>query len=502
MTVISQLAAATGQAENNQTWPELPDGAQAVPDFPAQVLPDDLRLLIRSIAKAHQVSEGMAAAFALGVASAAIVGRVEIQPKAGNPGYTEPGQIYVLCQGESGERKTPVLRSLKAPLESWLDEQRAAIQASNRHTKNRIEATKAAAKREKDPAKAAALLDEVDDLEAKLQPDPEYMQADLTVESVTKAMADHGGRAVVLADEADFLSVLAGNAYSREGASVNLGAVLSGYTNEGFHGQRVGRGEWHIPRASLAFCLGVQPGLLRKFMSDSFGADRGLHARFLFFLPRSMIGKRSNKDEAVPSSVSDWWDKTIRRLAGIAREGVPLRIRFDTYAEAAYRVFFDQIEKRLVGDLGGDMKGWGGKMVGNTVRVAGILALLDGAEEVRRVHWDAAEVIAKNYLIPCAVSLYRGDDPSLSENTRKLLSIIRDLDSFSETDLWREKGRYSRLKKDGYGLALLDLCEHGYIRQAARQPVYCGTGRKPSPIWEVNPALHGQKKTVGQVIEL
>ena len=493
---------ASGSGTKLDEWKELPDGTKGLPDFPTQALPIDLQLLIRSIAKAHQVSEGMAAAFALGVASAAIVGRVVIQPKAGNPGYTEPGQIYVLCQGESGERKTPVLRALKAPLEKWLEEQRAAVKVSNRHIVNEIEATKMAVKREKDPAKVAKLLDEADNLAAMLQKEPEFLQQDMTAESVSKAMDEHDGRTVVLADEADFLSVLTGSAYSRDGMDVNLGAILSGYTNEGFHGQRVGRGEWHISRASLAICLGVQPGLLRKFMNDSSGADRGLHARFLYFLPESMIGKRTSKDEAVPSSVSDWWDKTIQRMAWIAREGPPLRICFDTYAEAAYRAFFSRIEARLGGDLGGDMKSWGGKLVGNTVRLAGILALLDGAEEVGRSHWDGAETIAENYLIPCALRLYRGDDPSLSENERKLLSIIRDLDTFNESDFWRKKGRYCHMRLEEYCQTLLELHRDGYIRQSAQQPEYYGSGRKPSPLWEVNPALHRQKVTVRQVVEL
>ena len=463
---------ASGSGTKLDEWKELPDGTKGLPDFPTQALPIDLQLLIRSIAKAHQVSEGMAAAFALGVASAAIVGRVVIQPKAGNPGYTEPGQIYVLCQGESGERKTPVLRALKAPLEKWLEEQRAAVKVSNRHIVNEIEATKMAVKREKDPAKVAKLLDEADNLAAMLQKEPEFLQQDMTAESVSKAMDEHDGRTVVLADEADFLSVLTGSAYSRDGMDVNLGAILSGYTNEGFHGQRVGRGEWHISRASLAICLGVQPGLLRKFMNDSSGADRGLHARFLYFLPESMIGRASAS------------------------------YLLDTYAEAAYRAFFSRIEARLGGDLGGDMKSWGGKLVGNTVRLAGILALLDGAEEVGRSHWDGAETIAENYLIPCALRLYRGDDPSLSENERKLLSIIRDLDTFNESDFWRKKGRYCHMRLEEYCQTLLELHRDGYIRQSAQQPEYYGSGRKPSPLWEVNPALHRQKVTVRQVVEL
>ena len=80
MSVLSQLANNGGQKTDD--WAELPSGARALPDFPAGALPDDLALLVRTMAGAIQAPEGLVAAFAIGVASAAIVGRVEVQPNA------------------------------------------------------------------------------------------------------------------------------------------------------------------------------------------------------------------------------------------------------------------------------------------------------------------------------------------------------------------------------------------------------------------------------------
>lgn len=483
-----------------EDWPELPDGEQGLPEFPTNALPDELRALVRGLAKAQQVSEAMVAAFALGVASAALVGRAVVQPKKS---HLEAIQLYILCMGKSGERKSGVLRVLKGPLEKWLEEARETVRRENRDSEIRIAALGKSISKEKSPDNVAALMAELERLKDALIPEPEYLMSEMTMESIAVSMDKHKGRAVIVYDEADFLMALAGKNYAKEGAAVNLTAALQGYGNEAYHGQRVGRGEWHIPCCSLALCLGAQPGILNSFIEDAAGADRGLHGRFLYFLPESKIGTRTSADAEMPAAALEWWQKTIWRLAGLARENGPLLLPFDCYAECAYRAFFDRIERRLLLDLGENLQPWGGKLVGNTVRLAGLLALLDGAEVVGRGHWDAAETIAENYLIPCAVRLFRGADPALGADEKKLLGIIRDSETFCESDLWRDKARYTFQKdKTAYSRALLDLCGHHYIRPAKEQTERKETGRKPSPIWEVHPALHRKKAPEGQIFEL
>ena len=184
-----------------------------------------------------------------------------------------------------------------------------------------------------------------------------------------------------------------------------------------------------------------------------------------------------------------WWINTIRRMAALARGGEPLVIPFDSYAEATYLAFWKRIEGRLTGDLGGAVQSWGSKLAGNTVRLAAILALLDGQEIVGRQHWDGAEEIAEHYLIPCAMGLFLGADPYLSEDARKLLEKIRGLDTFLAADLYREKARHIPMTRDSFLNALDNLTEQGYIRKAAKQESYCGRGQKPSVLYEVNPAL-------------
>ncbi len=482
----------TGQDDTAGTgdgWPALPDSMQALPDFPKEALPPDFGAFVQAVSECWQVPPDMAACFALGVASAAVVGRVTVQPKARENDYREAAQLFLICQGSSGERKTHCLRYLAQPLEELLESRRQHAKEENARLERQLKDLEQSIRQAKDGEEKLTLSKQRDALVNMRVPEPESIQADVTPESVVLGMTEHDGRAVVLADEADFLNVLSGRSYAREGSAVNLNAILFGYNNSPHHGRRVNRSEWHIPQASLSICLGCQPGILEDFMADRTGADRGLHARFLYFLPKSMIGFRKADGRPVLPALVNWWVATVGRLAACQNLVLP----FSSEAEEKYRVWFEDIEHRLLTDLSGPLQAWAGKLCGNTVRLAGLLALLAGKKQVVSEDWDNAQRIAEQYLIPHARAVFGGQDVRLSDEARKLLPRLRDLMSFSQADFWKESGRYILKNGDrqGYGNALTELAGLGYIRLAKVQPIYKG-GRRPAPVWEVNPALRGQ----------
>ncbi len=467
-------------------WPSLPGTSRALPAFPVDALPDRFGAFCRAVAECWQVPPDLAVCFALGVASAAVVGRVTVRPKHRETDYTEPAQLFLLCRAASGERKTPCLRYQSRPLEELLEERRRAVREENAAIDRELSALGREMSRAKGRTESLALEEEKAELMARRRPEPESLQSDVTPESLVQGMAEHEGRGALLSDEADSLNVMTGRSYGRDGGAVNLGPILSGYNNAPFHGRRVNRGEWHIRRACLSVCLGCQPRLLEDFMADGTGADRGLHARFLYFLPRSMIGRRKAEGDPVPEELAAWWSGVVRRLAGAEDLVIP----FDPMAEDAYRAFFDEVEARLPEDLGGVLQAWAGKLCGNTVRLAGLLSLLAGEDSVSRASWDAAAWIAREYLIPHARAAFGGHDARLTDHARMLLPKLRDRERFRQSDFWRDAGRYVLGEEalEAYKTALELLARVGYIRLAADQPAPSG-GRTPSPVWEVHPGL-------------
>lgn len=488
-------------------WPQIADGSQVLPSFPVQVLPDDAARFVSAMAECYQVPADMVACFLLGVASAALVGRVEVQPKHREKHYREAIQLFLLCQGESGERKTPVLNALKRPLENMLEGLRESVKAENRGILREIKALDKELTRAKNRSESVNLMEQRDILELQLKPEPEYILGDMTTEAVCQSMEEHDGKAIALYDEADFLNTLAGKGYQKDGQAVNLLAILSGYNNGSIHGKRVGRGEWHISRGSLSVCFGVQPGLLQDFMGNKSGLDRGLHARFLYFLPSSNIGNRTAESREMDAALLSWWEKTLQRLAWLKRgEKDALCLCFDDAAEQGYLDYWQRVELRFDSDFSGDLRSWAGKLMGNTVRMAGILALLDDRREVRRVHWDAAQTITDEYLIPHARRAFLGaEELDIPPDARALAGKLQKYETFTEAELWRDKGRYLFKDQDGkkrFYVALADLASNMLIRLAENQPPYCGNGQAPSPIWAVHPGLREKKNDERGVIEL
>ncbi len=166
---------------------------------------------------------------------------------------------------------------------------------------------------------------------------------------------------------------------------------------------------------------------------------------------------------------------------------------------------FKGLEPQL-GEFGelGFMSDWAGKLAGAAVRIAGLLHLAqyaaDGAlqsAEIKPKTMDAAIRVGE-YFIPHARAAYAemGAD-GVIQDTRYILRWIKEKlhKSFTKRALFQEtKGRFKRVEALGQPLGI--LMEHGFIgeRPTAPRP---GPGRKPSPIFDVNPCVfqgpNGQK---------
>lgn len=475
-----------------ESWPDLP--TQSLPDFPVDALPDDAAEYCKALSASLQVAPDMVACFMLGVASAASVGRISVKPLR-NRQYIEPIQLFLICRGNSGERKTPTLASISEPLRELISVQAKDIQDSNKPVLREIEVWEAKRKRCKEN-EVLEIHEQIDRLQAALKPDPVRILGDITVEAITRYMASHDGKAIIMTDEPNFLHVSTGKSYTPDKKAVNLDAILSGYSGGYAAGMRVGGGEWTIDKAALSVCVATQPNVLDEFVSDPASTGRGLQGRFLYFLPVSKVGQRSLLSPEVPEDSKRWWTQTVRRIAKLP----DCTVIFDNVAEQHYADWWSSTECRLCGDLDGSILEWSAKLCGNTVRIAGLIALMDQSYVVQSVHWDAAQTIAETYLIPCAKILFCGGDDRLSPDARLLLERIAREQSFSEADLWRQRGRHL-LKNDRqrFRVALQNLQLAGYMRAESMRNISNG---KETICWTMNPNLRKKADKMEEVIWL
>jgi hypothetical protein len=253
--------------------------------------------------------------------------------------------------------------------------------------------------------------------------------------------------------------------------------------------------------AGLTVGLAVQPDVIRGLAQKPEFRGRGLLARFLYALPASLLGRRDTNPPPAPKAVlGDYHDRVLALLhiplpKDQNGDSCPHTLTLDAGAADCLRRFEAWLEPQLseFGELG-RMTDWGGKIVGATVRIAGILHMADltGADSpwtlpIPQSTIERAISLAR-YFIPHARAAFAemGADENI-ENAKAVLRWIahKGLVSFTRRDVHQgTRGTFKRATDVDGPLAV--LLERGFIRQREDASTG-GPGRHPSPTYDVNP---------------
>lgn len=123
---------ALGESEWGEPVDVFGDGDPSVlMDLPAQALPDVLDRYVRDVAARMGVPEAFVAVGAVVTASAAVGGKLRIQPKARDSGWQVPAFLWGLIVEDPGGKKSPVMAAVTAPL-AQLDTRRASVDIPKR----------------------------------------------------------------------------------------------------------------------------------------------------------------------------------------------------------------------------------------------------------------------------------------------------------------------------------------------------------------------------------
>lgn len=483
-----------------EPWQDLPE--ERPPIFPTVLLPEDCAELVEAFAASIPVPVDYAACALLGAVSAALVGRVEVQPWAG---YPEPIQLYQCMGGPSGTNKSNPMKTFIAPLNEYLFEQNKAVKERNREKAHRRELLAGQSKKRglsmDERMEMRKQMDEIED-----EPEFECIQSDTTPEALANCMHRQGGRAIIHTDEGNFINILAGATYGKPGGQANLDTVLKGFDGGSINIARVTGESFAMKRADLSITVGMQPGMIARMTGHADLADRGFPQRLLYYLPETLRGVDLMHLPPHPGALLKKWNIKLRELAAIHRDQMGVL----TLTKAAVRLFKEHrqnMQDRLTGDLGGNeaLQAWVRKAHGKTARLAGILALLEDPDTtiVEECHVRNAVELINSYYIPHAKRAF-GGGPSLSSPARALCDKLRMVEDFSETDMYRAVSGQERYKgKNGrqtFQQVLEELSANGYIRRRPAAPI-SGRGRPPAPVWEVHPSLHQKKPPVRPVQE-
>ena len=342
-----------------------------LPSFPTEALPKVIRDYVTGVAESTQTPVDMSASAALAILALCEQGKFRIRGKAD---WTEPLNLFVVVVAEPSERKSAVIGLMTRPVntfEAEYNRQNAAELEASKMNKRILERRQRAL--EDKAAKGKVEDGELEQFARQLSSYKEktplrlYVD-DVTTEKLTAVLADGDGKAAIVSAEGGIFDMLSG-IYSK---TVNIDVMLKGHSGDSIRVDRIGRNSESIMNPALTVLLTVQPSVLSGMMQNGTFRGRGLTARFLYCMPKSIVGNRKYRTEPIPSEVARQYDLLIRNLLEEEQGETPEEIALTSEADKLLESFSYEVESKLKTEYA-DIADWAGKLVGAVLRIAGVL---------------------------------------------------------------------------------------------------------------------------------
>lgn len=464
-----------------------------------------LRAFCEAVTEAVQVPYGLSAMNAIGVLSAISQGKYVVEVREG---YQESVNIYSMTALPPGERKTPGQDKAKKPVSDWVREKaremKKEIQQARAARKTRETEIENLRKRAgtKGADETETIIGQINQREEEL-PEvpvaPRLMLDDATPEAIAHFMSEHDECAAIVESEGGVFERISG-LYTKGRPNLNL--VLKAHDQTPTPVDRRHGDPILLERPTLTMSLAVQPEVLRDIAGKPGFRGLGLLARFIYCLPKSVLGKRTPEPPAVPRDVEMAYDQMIRRIldAPWAKnehgEKVPYVIRLSGRAYRAWVDFAEGVEEGLRdGGRFDHIRDWAGKLPGKAARIAALYHIAEeenpAAVELRESTMGQALDLMDALTDHAVVAFSYMDEESGESCGRKILRFIQAerVESFQARDAFeRVKGTFRTMERVWPGIQ--DLEDRGYILRLPEEKRE-GPGRAPSPTYVVNPKALG-----------
>ncbi|MGC8904023.1 YfjI family protein [Thermus sp.] len=442
---------------------------EELPPFPGGVLPEALEGFLKPFSERLAVPYDVPAMTALGLASGLLAGRYKVRPDPLNPPWEEGTNLWVAVIAPTGTKKSAVLNTLARPLYELEQAFHEDFEAKRRVWELEREAWKAKKPEERGPEPE--------------EPKPwRVVVEDATKEALVRVLQVNRGLVAVF-DELKGLFA----SWQRVDRAADRAFWLKAYSG-GYHREdRMSRETSPLREPALAVVGFVQPGPFRqivlKALEEGEEAD-GLLQRFIL-----VQGGLTAWPEKRPEVGSQAYHAYQAFMKGLWREpqAPPVVLTFDPEAQKLWYEWEDEVERELRNeDLPEAWRGYLGKRLGLTARLAGVLSVL----------WKEGGLISEDSLLR-AISLVEwaeahakrvwrrarvGDVSKLVRVAAKLLERARRGTLPKELNpRWVVRQGFAGVEtpKDAYKM-LRALEREGWLL-----PVY----HPRTPTWTLNPRL-------------
>jgi hypothetical protein len=476
-------------------------------EISSSVLPSPYGEYAEALAQSMEVPEGLAVFGVLGAVSSAIGHRIKVSPKKG---WEEPSNLYLLAILPPGNNKSAALKACTFPLTEWEKTQAELLgpeirkaQSERKNREELIKRKRTEAIRQNDHDLQKLEFQEIAEMEASLKevlPLPQVFITDATPESLAKSVCEQKGRFAVISDEGEIMDVLAG-LYTKGQSNLNI--VLNGI--DGGH-VRIKRQEASIDiNPILTFCLFAQPAVLQNMAHQKTFMGKGFLERFLYLIPETKLGYRTHDTTPVADEIRSAYARELTILLDIGLDPKlePSKHWVFTLSSESLTVFKQfqlDIEKELrpSGKLY-PVRGWGGKVCGYLLRIAGLLQTMEygtAKKEMPVSIMNNALQLVKLLIDHALVAFDSMGADQASEDAKVVLNWIKENDQFAfkKNDCHRALGGH--FKKAGELEEVLDSLQAlGFV--SAPIDVRTGGRGRPSIVHRVNPKIFSDQTWSG-----
>lgn len=360
--------------ENDWEEPVFFDDFQ-LDDISSSYLPSPYKEFAASLSERLETPESATVLCVLSVIATAVQKKFQIFIE---DDYAEPLNLYLMVAMPPANRKSAIFNHCMKPVSDFEEQEcarlRPAIQAmqSEYCSQKRLienERKRLTVKKANDGAVEEILKREIELKEPPVF--PQFFLNDTTTETLSQTLMEQNGRISILSDEGGVLDTFSG-LYT--GGTSNIDVLLKGWDGGVLRIRRKDKNIYLNPTVSIF--LIVQPIIFENMARNRNFIGKGFFERFLYCLPKSKIGYRQNRGKTLSLNVIKNYGEAVKSLLEIPYGKKPVPLSLSKRAKEIWYKFQDEIELNL--RKGGKLEicqGWGGKLCGQTARIAGLLHL-------------------------------------------------------------------------------------------------------------------------------
>lgn len=487
----------------NDSWDELiPLDEVVLPAFPIDALPDVLRNYVSDVAESTQTPIDMAGVASLALMSIAMQPRYKVIGKAD---WEEQLSLYCMIVAEPSDRKSAVFNQIIKVIQSFEAEYNEhhsidVLKSQEEHSSLEKKYKKAV----KDYENGRITKDEYDEAFRKYSTHKVIKPISLTLddvtsESLTNEIESQDGCIALVSSEGGIFDIISGS-YTN---FPNIDIFLKGYSGDFIKVSRIDRPSLYVKNPRLTILLTVQPKVLESVVNNGTFTGRGLSARFLYSVPKSLVGSRKFETKPIDFDNKKRFSDLIHEILKEPKTAT-IYISLSNEAYSLLKDYYESFESRLATDLK-EIGGWAGKLVGNILRIS---ALITRARNVKYDAFlytpssdDSAEWIVQKEDMESAIKLgdyfleharYAFDFMDDNTTKKQALNFHEKLKASKLNEIsFREASRMCKFmnKKENATAVINLLSDYGYLREKR------GTSRAHNKgiIYEVNPAIYDEE---------